>query len=131
MLASDQSSPRRLRRLAERALGVAGWFVTRVIRSIWRVLGPPLTPLFRLLGRGFEPTWGFVAQPVQAGALCCFLMAARLGGVWYWLKLALEGQTRPSPIELAQRAATRSNEFLWIGVLWRSEERRVGKECRL
>jgi hypothetical protein len=55
---------------------------------------------------------------VQVGALACFVFAGGLAVVWALLARALEGEVRPSPVELAELTARHRGLFMWTGIVW-------------
>lgn len=74
--------------------------------------------LCTLLWKPIGGCWRFLSDPAKAGAASAFLFSGGLAISWILTAIALEGETRPSPIELAELASDHSSLWLWVGVIW-------------
>lgn len=72
----------------------------------------------RLAWRLLRAAYRFLSDPVRAGALSCFLLTLGLALLWASLHYGLGGETRPSPIQLAEQTANHPELFMWWGIAW-------------
>ena len=85
---------------------------------VWVASRRPFNPFVKRTGNVIQEAARFSNHPVQLGALMCFLFAIGLAVQWAVLGYALEGEVRPSPVEMAELSSEHRAIFLWTGVWW-------------